>query len=73
MVLDNDGNINLLAKDNSKRWKSKTFATTSKSYLMELLDDGNPLFENQCGKRLWDSITKGKEDTLPGIFFFIKI
>ena len=73
LVLDNDGNINLLAKDDSSMWKSKTFATTSKNYLIEIQDDGNLVVENECGKSFWDSMKKGKNDTLPGKYFFIKI
>ena len=40
---------------------------------MEIQDDGNLIVENECGKRLWDFMTKGKNDTLTGIYFFIKI
>ena len=59
LIVDNDGKICL---------------RKSKPHMMLLQNDGNLVVYNECGNSIWESKTKGKCGTIPGIYiFFIKI
>lgn len=73
LILDNDGKINLLGKDNSIRWKSETLPTNWKAYLMQIQNDGNLVVDNECGKILWYSKTGRKIDNVPGIYLIMQM
>ena len=70
LIFDNDGKICLLGKDNSSRWKSRILSRKSKPDLMLLQNDGNLVVYDKCGNTIWESKTKGKCGTIPGIYIF---
>ena len=70
LIFYNDGKIYLLGKDNSIRPKIQS--RNSKGHLMLLQNDGNLVVYNDCGNSIWESKTRGKCDTVPGIYIFHK-
>ena len=72
LIFHSDGKIYLLGKDNSIRWRLKIQSRNSKGHLMLLQNDGNLVVYNDCGNSIWESKTRGKCDTVPGIYIFHK-
>ena len=70
LYFKNDGNIDLLGKDNNTRWSAEINPNSSKPYMMLIEDNGNLAVYDKYGKRHWESRTT---DQCQGIYFYIKL